>query len=155
VPAIENIKGEQQSFMRTENNVVGSAAKQRKKGKRGSAAPNDLRNLLKIAASLLKDFPFAEERVIEITRAVNKAIESQRTRDSAHADEHESTRADLGAMFDGAIERAIRNLPVKEGGTLHEDYINRKKRFGRRWRRNEQYYFTPEQSAELKEGGTI
>jgi hypothetical protein len=138
--------------MQPAENSVGSTAKQRNNNKRGSAAPNDLRYVLKIAERGLVDFPFAQDWVTQITQAVFKAIESQRTRDAVHTEEHESTRADLGAMFNGKIEEAIRKLPVKDAsGAVIEDHIKRKQRFGRRWRRNEQYYFTAEQLGDLKD----
>jgi hypothetical protein len=131
---------------------VSEEKKERQKGKRGNAAPNDIRNVLKLAERFLSDFPFAEDRVNKLIQAINKAIASQRTRDAIHTAEHDSIRGDLGAMFAGTIEQAIRKLPVKDAADrIIDDNVKRKQRFGRLWRRNEQYYITPEQLAELKE----
>jgi hypothetical protein len=123
-----------------------------KERKRGSAASNDWREVVRIADGFFADFPFAEERVGKLNKAVHKALQSQRIKDNAHSEDHEWIRVNLAAMFAGRIEPSLKNYPVKlPDGSADEDNIRRKRKFGRIWRRNENYYFTAEQASELKE----
>ncbi len=130
---------------------VSKEKKARKKGKRGSAAPNDLRNAVKEFEKLVRKFPFLEDEAGNLRKALCKSIQSQSTKTAVDAETHEWVRATLATMFRGSIEDSLRLLKVKElnAGTV-EDNIRRKERFGEIWRKNKRYYFTPEQTAELK-----
>ncbi len=110
---------------------------------RGSAAPNDLRDVEKIADGFVRKFPFAEDEVQQLRKAVARAIQSRRIENDANAARHEWVRANLGRLFSGAIERSLKKLPVDgPSGEINQDNRRTKEIFGELWRGNRNYYFT-------------
>lgn len=112
---------------------------------RGSAAPNDLRNVEKIADGFGRKFPFAEEEVQQLKKAVARAIQSRRIENDANAAQHEWVRSSLGRLFNSAIERALKKLPVDgPNEEVNKDNRRTKEVFGELWRGNKNYYFGKE-----------
>jgi hypothetical protein len=136
-------------------NVAVRDNKERRKGKRGSAAPNDQRKVQKEFEKLVSIFPFIEKAAGRLSKSIHQSSQSQRIKNAVDAETLEWMRVTIARMFNGAVEESFRLLTVKAlDGSVIEDNVRTKERLGTIWHHNKRYYFTPQQTAELKEATT-
>lgn len=110
---------------------------------RGSGAPSDLREIEKLADGFAKKFPFADEEMDQLKKAVARAVQSRRIENVASAAKHEWVRSNLGRLFNGAVERCLKKLAVDgPDDEINRDNRRTKEIFGELWRGNKNYYLT-------------